>query len=290
MYLLIILITIFLVFSILSMNLNINEHYCKVPPTNNQGEDNFFKADLSFKPQSNINNSNCDKYWKKFSNESNSILNLNEPIPIKGDQLKLPQEAGFGNHIYKFGLINFKELASYLNNQESNINKNIYNDKTTEKLIINPINKEKLDYLYKVDFFITTMNKETDIKRFNEYNPTQLNNFKQIQSPIPQVNILNNEFLKRINKEQIKVMSKRDIIISGNLYGSEVETPRADASYGLFLKGNGEGDFKSISPKESRLYVMGDVKSSSLITLFGNNTGIIFAKNKNTLQLFKINK
>ena len=81
-----------------------------------------------------------------------------------------------------------------------------------------------------------------------------------------------------------------DIIISGNLYGSEVETPRADASYGLFLKGNGEGDFKSISPKESRLYVMGDVKSSSLITLFGNNTGIIFAKNKNTLQLFKINK
>jgi hypothetical protein len=217
MYLLIILITIFLVFSILSMNLNINEHYCKVPPTNNQGEDNFFKADLSFKPQSNINNSNCDKYWKKFSNESNSVLNLNEPIPIKGDQLKLPQEAGFGNHIYKFGLINFKELASYLNNQESNINKNIYNDKTTEKLIINPINKEKLDYLYKVDFFITTMNKKTDIKRFNEYNPTQLNNFKQIQSPIPQVNILNNEFLKRINKEQIKVMSKRDIIISGKL-------------------------------------------------------------------------
>jgi len=213
----IIFILIFILFYLVSNYLPVREHYCKVPPTNNQGEDNFFKTDLRYKPQSNINNSNCDKYWKKFSNESNSILDLNEPIPIKGDQLKLPQEAGFGNSVYKYGLINFKELATYLNNKESNINKNIYNDKTTEKLIINPINKEKLDFLYKVDFFITTMNKETDSKRFNEYNPTQLNNFKPIQSPIPQVNILNNEFLKRINKEQIKVMNKRDITISGKL-------------------------------------------------------------------------
>ena len=32
-----------------------------------------------------------------------------------------------------------------------------------------------------------------------------------------------------------------DILIAGNLYASEVETPRADAGQGLFLKGNGEG-------------------------------------------------
>ena len=42
-----------------------------------------------------------------------------------------------------------------------------------------------------------------------------------------------------------------DIILAGNLYSSEIETPRADASYGLVLLNNGEGNFDAIDSDES---------------------------------------
>ena len=139
----------------------------------------------------------CNKYWKKFPNESNSLIELNEPIPIPGDQIKLPVEAGFGSSNYKYGLINFKKLALLLN--DKNINKKLYEN--SNKLIINPVNKQKLKFEYEVDFFIKDLNKNTDIKRFNEYNPTKTNYFKSIPSSIQDVNILNQDFLKRINEK-----------------------------------------------------------------------------------------
>jgi hypothetical protein len=37
-----------------------------------------------------------------------------------------------------------------------------------------------------------------------------------------------------------------DAILGGNLYNAEVETPRNDASYGLWIKGDGKGGFNSI--------------------------------------------
>jgi hypothetical protein len=37
-----------------------------------------------------------------------------------------------------------------------------------------------------------------------------------------------------------------DAILGGNLYNEEVETPRNDASYGLWIKGDGKGGFNSI--------------------------------------------
>tara|TARA_B110000483_G_scaffold242095_1_gene326831 strand:- start:24568 stop:26034 length:1467 start_codon:yes stop_codon:yes gene_type:complete len=212
-YIFAILLTIFILYYLTSKYLIIKEHYCKVPPTNRQGEPNFFNTDLEFKPQSNIRNSNCDKYWKKFATDSNSTMILNEPVPVPSDQLRLPETATGGNSIYKFGLIDFKKLCTFLNNK--NIDKNLY--KKSIKLIINPVTKEKLSYEYQVDFSITELNKNTDIKRFNEYNPVKTNTFKYIKSPINEVNILNKEFLKRINKEQIKIMSQKELILNGKI-------------------------------------------------------------------------
>ena len=105
---------ILILFIILSKSLKNIEHYCKVPPKNNQGEDNFFKTDLNFGPQSNVTNSNCDKYWKKFSNESNSILDLNEPIIIQVSNY--PKIKNCDNN-YKYGLIDFNKLSSLLNDE-----------------------------------------------------------------------------------------------------------------------------------------------------------------------------
>lgn len=79
-----------------------------------------------------------------------------------------------------------------------------------------------------------------------------------------------------------------DVVYAGNLYGSEVETPRADASYGGVMLGNGKGGFESTMPYQSGLMVQGEVKAAKKIRLAGGGTGIIFAKNDEYLQLLEI--
>ncbi|MBC8770524.1 VCBS repeat-containing protein [Arenibacter sp. BSSL-BM3] len=81
-----------------------------------------------------------------------------------------------------------------------------------------------------------------------------------------------------------------DMVIGGNLYGSEVETPRNDSSFGALIVGNGKGSFSSKMPYESGLMVKGEVKAIEKIKLAGGQAGILFAKNNDYLQLFKISK
>ncbi len=80
-----------------------------------------------------------------------------------------------------------------------------------------------------------------------------------------------------------------DALIAGNLYNSEVETPRNDGSKGLFLKGNGKGEFLSVPVKESGFYTNGDVKDLKKITI-GNDNYIISAKNNDYLQFIKVSE
>lgn len=77
-----------------------------------------------------------------------------------------------------------------------------------------------------------------------------------------------------------------DIVIGGNLYASEVETPRADAGYGLFLKGNSKGNFIPQTATESGLYMDGDVKDLAMIKV-KNNDYILSAKNSDFLQFIR---
>ena len=77
-----------------------------------------------------------------------------------------------------------------------------------------------------------------------------------------------------------------DALLSGNLYQSEVETTRNDASYGVFLEGDGHGNFLSCFPYESGLYVKGDVKNARILK--HNAKGkrrIVFGKNDDELQV-----
>ncbi len=80
-----------------------------------------------------------------------------------------------------------------------------------------------------------------------------------------------------------------DAVLAGNLYNSEVETPRNDGSYGLFLKGNGKGGFTSVPTTDSGFYTQGDVKDLVPITV-DNQRYIISVKNNDYLQFIKINK
>ena len=79
----------------------------------------------------------------------------------------------------------------------------------------------------------------------------------------------------------------RDIIVSGNMYNSEIETPRNDGSVGVFLKFDPESGFQAISTKESGLFLNGDVKDMEFINL-KNNDYIISAKNNDLIEFTRI--
>ncbi|MDC6365868.1 MULTISPECIES: VCBS repeat-containing protein [Flavobacteriaceae] len=78
-----------------------------------------------------------------------------------------------------------------------------------------------------------------------------------------------------------------DLLIAGNLHASEVETPRNDAGYGLFLKGDGLGGFVSIPAYESGFFASGDVKDMATIEV-GEESYVVVAKNNDYLQYIKV--
>jgi hypothetical protein len=80
-----------------------------------------------------------------------------------------------------------------------------------------------------------------------------------------------------------------DILKAGNLYGSEVETGRADAGIGYLLQGNGKGVFKNIPLKKSGFFADRNVRELKLIRSGKNNAYVIAGNNNDRIQLFKIN-
>jgi len=80
-----------------------------------------------------------------------------------------------------------------------------------------------------------------------------------------------------------------DIVIAGNLYVSEIETPRNDAGFGYYFEGNGDGTFKPVPPTKSGFFTSGDVKDLARITI-QNQQYIISVKNNDYLQFIKYQK
>tara|TARA_R110002049_G_scaffold172059_3_gene338874 strand:- start:1718 stop:5101 length:3384 start_codon:yes stop_codon:yes gene_type:complete len=108
------------------------------------------------------------------------------------------------------------------------------------------------------------------------------------------------EFKSQIMENNVQLSSVNDILIDdfdedghndimmvGNLYGAEVETPRNDASHGVFLKGNGKGSFEYLNARESGLMINGESKYARTITIKGTKN-VIVAKNSDSLQVIPV--
>ena len=82
-----------------------------------------------------------------------------------------------------------------------------------------------------------------------------------------------------------------DLVVAGNYYQTEVETPQYDAGKGLVLIGNGDGTFNaSLQIKNNGLILPFDVKDLGLISIQNQVPGIIVANNNNILQFFAYNR
>ncbi len=56
-----------------------------------------------------------------------------------------------------------------------------------------------------------------------------------------------------------------DLILTGNLYGMEIETPQLDAGKGLVLLNDTKGNFTPISSKESGILIRGDLRDAAIL-------------------------
>ena len=100
---------------------------------------------------------------------------------------------------------------------------------------------------------------------------------------LAQLSSINSMVIKDFNND-----NKPDILVAGNLFASEVETPRNDASMGLLLLSNGNGTFTEISTQQSGFIASKDVKNMKVLKTV-NGISVLVANNNDKLQLYKLN-
>ncbi len=109
--------------------------------------------------------------------------------------------------------------------------------------------------------------------------------FKPSQLPIlAQLSNVNDMIIQDFNHD-----GNKDILAAGNLFVSEIETPRNDAGIGILLLGDGKGGFISSPSTQSGVYAPWDVKKLGKM-MIGNNTHIVMATNNDYLKFFLLKK
>lgn len=77
-----------------------------------------------------------------------------------------------------------------------------------------------------------------------------------------------------------------DLLLAGNSYDLNSETGQYDASIGLFLSGDGQGNFTSVAGHQSGFFADGDVKGmAELLRTDGSNL-ILIAQNSDSLKAY----
>ena len=80
-----------------------------------------------------------------------------------------------------------------------------------------------------------------------------------------------------------------DLLVAGNLYEAEPNTPRADAGNGLWLRGDGQGRFVPVSPRASGFLAPHDVAGLALLDT-PTGRAVLVANTGDSLQVFAVRK
>ncbi len=80
-----------------------------------------------------------------------------------------------------------------------------------------------------------------------------------------------------------------DLLLVGNDYGMEPYSGRHDAFSGLYLKGDGKGNFSSTDVTESGFFVNGDAKGLAAIHTAKNEDLLLATENQDSLKVFREN-
>ena len=80
-----------------------------------------------------------------------------------------------------------------------------------------------------------------------------------------------------------------DVVLAGNFYVSEVETGRADAGIGLFMRGDGKGNFEPKTVSESGFFTPLDVRNLEMLVDDNGDRIILVGNNDDAMQIIKVN-
>ena len=81
---------------------------------------------------------------------------------------------------------------------------------------------------------------------------------------------------------------KTDLVVAGNFSGVTPLEGRYDASYGLFLRGDGRGGFTTVDMEQSGLAIDGQVRHMAFLRRVNGDRLIVVARNNDRLQLEQI--
>ncbi len=154
-------------------------------------------------------------------------------------------------------------------------------------------------------------------KKFVRYNTLGLASIKEVLSEedlkdalILKANYLKTSFVENLGNDTFKIKAlpmeaqtapvlgmltedfdndgNLDVLMVGNDFGAEVSVGRYDAFNGLFLKGNGKGDFKATTLPESAFVVLGDAKGLVKVKNPQGKTLIMATQNRGDLKTFQL--
>lgn len=91
-----------------------------------------------------------------------------------------------------------------------------------------------------------------------------------------------------ILSEDLDDDGKVDIILLGNFYPYRSQLGESDASYGLYLKGEGQGNFTAMAPHESGLFADGDVRNAVILSNKSGGSKLVIGKNDDYLDVISI--
>lgn len=86
---------------------------------------------------------------------------------------------------------------------------------------------------------------------------------------------------------QINTKGVTEFILGGNLFDTEVETPRNDASIGFVLRYDKAKGMEAIPPSQSGLMIRGEIRKIIPIKLATGKNAILVATNNDTLKLLE---
>jgi len=107
--------------------------------------------------------------------------------------------------------------------------------------------------------------------------------FRFYELPVEaQVSAVNAIVIDDVNND-----AHKDLILAGNMYGSEVETARNDAGLGLILLGKSNASFTPVAPVKSGLVASKDVKSVAKLKSSHGSDILLVGNNAESLQIFR---